>query len=436
MEELISSGNLQLRKDRDILADLGLQEILFNLIFTYGLPWILLGLNTVFGVIISIPPNFNEKCMNLQKDIGKKKKNDDDSADSYMGSSFATWRQVIKSFLLDRVLNNPDAVINANQQMLLQSEEMTAKERQQQLCKKIDDGKKQYFMKKFFSLVLFLDAARRNGILSLSALFTRESSVKSSKEIILCFYKGLMKGTGDVIKSLSIGGYSVSFEQKATHAFDFTVRDIMLDLRDGVRLGRLVELLAQSNDLSEVLRVPASSRLQKIKNVELAIKKLYGYGQPLTDVSIDLGHEVRDIVAGDRDQTLGLLWKILFRLELKRLIDPLYVIREVEIITERKESDAQSVYDMHEALAFAVSVPVRFPNGTILYPACLGKKKLTGNNVLIPAAGTKNIPVAMTSKATGVVSDAPYPSSGTYVYIYIYIIYIYILICIHMNICI
>jgi hypothetical protein len=174
MEEYVSSGNSMLREDRNILADLGLQEVLFNLIFAYGLPWILLGLNTVFGVVISIPPSFSEK--NIQNDI--KKKTVHDSSVSCMGSSFVVWRQVIKSFLLNRLLNNPDAVLNANQQVLLISEEMTTKERQQLLSKKIDDEKKKYFMKKFFSFVLFLDAARKNRILGLSALFTRESGVR------------------------------------------------------------------------------------------------------------------------------------------------------------------------------------------------------------------------------------------------------------------
>ena len=46
-------------------------------------------------------------------------------------------------------------------------------------------------------------------------------------------------------------------------------------MRDGVRLARLMELLTHTGGLSESLRVPAVSRLQKLHNVSLVIKRMH-----------------------------------------------------------------------------------------------------------------------------------------------------------------
>ena len=51
---------------------------------------------------------------------------------------------------------------------------------------------------------------------------------------------------------------------------------IQVDLRDGVRLARLMELLTHTGDISTALRVPAVSRLQKLHNVGLVFKKFKG----------------------------------------------------------------------------------------------------------------------------------------------------------------
>jgi hypothetical protein len=53
-----------------------------------------------------------------------------------------------------------------------------------------------------------------------------------------------------------------------------------VDLRDGVRLTKLTELLIHDTSVRggtlDLLRVPANSRLQKMHNVGLALKSLYG----------------------------------------------------------------------------------------------------------------------------------------------------------------
>ena len=54
---------------------------------------------------------------------------------------------------------------------------------------------------------------------------------------------------------------------------DYKVRHFNSDLKDGVRLTRLVEIITEC-PLTDKLRVPANSRLQKIHNVGLVLSKL------------------------------------------------------------------------------------------------------------------------------------------------------------------
>jgi len=47
-------------------------------------------------------------------------------------------------------------------------------------------------------------------------------------------------------------GYSVVHDQKPLHEFDFTVKNLAVDLRDGVRLCRLIDLHCPALDLCDV----------------------------------------------------------------------------------------------------------------------------------------------------------------------------------------
>lgn len=199
VEQEVCEGRLLIRDDRDILADLGLQEELFALLFSYEMPWIRLGLEIVFGEIISIHksgannPNLHPCKSNCPK-----------------------WKSAIKSFVLDKLFTSRDIVAQyKKQQLLCVSYE-----------KKMKTQIRQHVIKKFLSLVLLLDSAKKNVILLLPTLFKRNAPVKSSKDVILTFCREIMKGEGDVIRHLSLLGYSVSFTQSFIDEFDFTVKNL------------------------------------------------------------------------------------------------------------------------------------------------------------------------------------------------------------------
>ena len=63
--------------------------------------------------------------------------------------------------------------------------------------------------------------------------------------------------------------------------------------------------------MSAKLRVPAVSRLQKLHNVELALDALRTCDPPLQFAATK-----KDVVDGNREKTLGLLWTMILRWKL------------------------------------------------------------------------------------------------------------------------
>jgi hypothetical protein len=197
VEAEVCEGRLVLREDRDILADLGLQEELFGLLFSYEMPWMRLCLEIVFGEIISIH-----------------------SAAKYMAypckSNCPKWKTAIKTFVMERMLSSQDLVAQyTKQQLLCVSHE-----------KKLRTQTRQHLLKKFLAVILLLDTAKRENVLKLPTLFVRTAVVKSSKEVILTFSREIMRGEGDVIRHLGLLGYGVSFAQTFIDEFDYTVKNL------------------------------------------------------------------------------------------------------------------------------------------------------------------------------------------------------------------
>jgi hypothetical protein len=148
------------------------------------------------------------------------------------------------------------------------------------------------------------------------------------------------------MRHLGIVHYSVHFAQSFVDEFHFPVTNLAVDLRDGVRLARLVDLLTDEKaQLTKQLRVPAVSRLQKLHNVSTVIAKLDWTGEKPV--------EAKHVVDGNRSMTLVLLWKIMFSHELGQLITPAKVMREVQLI-HANDSWRRSRYDEHDVAAMAV----------------------------------------------------------------------------------
>jgi len=146
----ISEGRLALRDERDIFADLGLQETLLNFLFSYELPWLRLGLETVFGQVIALPSKLSHHTCS---------------------SEDPKWKSALKGFIFEHLL--ADENINSKfskQTLMCVRHEKTMK-----------DMLRKHLLSKFLSLVLVLDASRSADIFSMPTLFVRTAVIKSSK---------------------------------------------------------------------------------------------------------------------------------------------------------------------------------------------------------------------------------------------------------------
>ena len=213
IEQSVHTRSMSLRDDRDILIDLGLQQILLNMIFNYELPWIRLGLETIFGEMISLPisqKNFNNFQFPCQ-------------------SGCLKWKNILKVFIQEKFFIHESLLSVSKFQ-----------------SKSLKEMKGQFLLKKFLFLVLFLDKAKNNNLLNLPILFTRDSTLKSSKDVLLEFSKELMKGDGDFIRHLNSIGYTISYVQTPLGEFDFIVTDIEVMIHTTLRSKILTHVATKS----------------------------------------------------------------------------------------------------------------------------------------------------------------------------------------------
>uniref|UniRef100_A0A0X3NSN7 Calponin-homology (CH) domain-containing protein n=2 Tax=Schistocephalus solidus TaxID=70667 RepID=A0A0X3NSN7_SCHSO len=205
-----------------------------------------------------------------------------------------------------------------------------------------NDHYNRQIVKRVLVLIWLLDQSRAKQIVRYSpCLFKLKSMIKSSAEVLLKFANLCLQGEVNLVRALSAIGATVCVSQNALDEFDFTVKNLAVDLRDGLRLVKLADLLLEGkvstdhsglNDSGSILshvgnlmslvRFPPISRLQKIHNVGIALsafeaasegKNLFtAAGKPISE---------RDIVDGHRSKTLSLLWCILLRFQVTALLD-------------------------------------------------------------------------------------------------------------------
>jgi len=146
---------------------------------------------------------------------------------------------------------------------------------------------------------------------------------------------------GDFIKHLAYLGYDVKHNQTPLDEFDFAVTNIATDLKCGVRLCRIMEILTSQNITSK-LRIPVVSRLQNIHNVDLALKAL-----AKSEAGMPPHHTItsKDIVNGHMEKTLGLLWHLIFGFQLGQILHEDRLSKEIQFLEKCLHFKALSVND-------------------------------------------------------------------------------------------
>ena len=224
-----------MRKDRNLLADVGQRQLVLDMLLSYRPEWLRLALETVFGEVIAEHTS-------------------------------------IKAFLKHRLLAFDD--LRAYHKSTISGDRSAA-------C--VADAN-QAVLRRFLRLVYFMDMAHAEGILgdeqsvgnAARCLFRKAAAYKASPAVLVEFGSQFLAAEGNIVRHLRLFGFEVTYTQGLLEEWDFHVASLASDLRDGVLLCRLAEVLAKLPPLRLVrdCRVPAISRLQKRHNVRVAFRVL------------------------------------------------------------------------------------------------------------------------------------------------------------------
>lgn len=327
LQSSLTCGTLSIPKDLQIRNsrlkhDLGLRREFFDIwIQTYDLRALVPALEVVVGRRIFA----DSRLSNLQSDPSL-------TNDSKTRKAMA---RKLESFLEVFLLHNEDMVHHAAG-LAGVSREAHAKAYRRTVLRSV-------------VLVILLDHARQSSSTALPRqLFLSSSPYKSSVEVLLALARLLLPSCGDFPKSLGHLGCHVAYRQHELQEYDYTIDNIAVDVRDGVRLTRIVEALFYTSDdartgfgdqtevtlpsgdalsllgderdlpLSKHLKYPCISRAAKIYNCQIALSALNSVKGGRAIVG-DVRAE--DIVDGYREKTIALLWALVSKWGLASLVD-------------------------------------------------------------------------------------------------------------------
>uniref|UniRef100_A0A6B2EBG0 Putative microtubule binding protein n=1 Tax=Phlebotomus kandelakii TaxID=1109342 RepID=A0A6B2EBG0_9DIPT len=260
---LVEKRQLTIQQNRDLHKDLALQRQILELIFCFNPLWLRIGLEVVF----------NEKIeLNSNRDI-----------------------HGLTNFILNRLFRNKALEKKSNRSYTLSLEYGT----------KI----KKFALKQLFHLIFLLDRAKEKRIIKHNpCLFVKGAQWKESMEIMTQVASHLVTNIGDILRYLKRIGYVVEHKQTYLDEFNYAFTNLATDLRDGIRLTRVMEVILMREDLSKNLRFPAISLLQKRYNADVAL-------MALTEAEFEIVGNItgKDIAEGHREKTLSLLWQIIYK---------------------------------------------------------------------------------------------------------------------------
>ncbi|KAF1920673.1 hypothetical protein BDU57DRAFT_509085 [Ampelomyces quisqualis] len=211
-------------------------------------------------------------------------------------------------------------------------------------------------------LAMLLDKSKTTACLP-GCLFQTTSPHKTSVEVLHQLSNLVLPSLGDITRPLGHLNYKVEHVQYPLQEYTYHIENIAVDLRDGISLTRLVELLLYSSStleqedktvtismptgelltsdttdkeswvLSQHLKYPAIGRPQKVYNVQIALSALEG-APGIPRHAFD-AIKAEDIVDGHRENTLSLLWSLVGKCGLGNIVDWPQVVKETKRFTEQ-----------------------------------------------------------------------------------------------------
>lgn len=245
-------------------------------------------------------------------------------------------------------------------------------------------------------LVWLLDQAAVSGYHS-TRLFKLKSAHKSSASVLTALAGMLIPSIGDIGRALKHMDYTVDYIQDPLDEVVYRIDNLAVDLRDGVMLNKLVELLLyhtptkvwerldgeeetvtivlpdatvlqsalytadgvqQNRILVQHLKMPALGHAQKMYNVDIALQALAGH--PRTAEAVAANTTAETIVNGHRENTLNLLWSLVSSIGLDVLLDKKALISDIiRLETTSADLDILTIDTLLQKWAAAYCAPHR-----------------------------------------------------------------------------
>uniref|UniRef100_A0A0E0Q905 Calponin-homology (CH) domain-containing protein n=1 Tax=Oryza rufipogon TaxID=4529 RepID=A0A0E0Q905_ORYRU len=297
----IDNGRLKMKEHCPLVSDLRLRDKAIRIFMCYNPKWLRIGLHIVLGGDSWI-----------QNESQKKDK------------EVAFLKFVLEKQLFVHMNTQPSALNKAP-------------EGHRRAC--YAEAASNSILKRLFLLVAALDRAKiesglpsESGIDGLDGgsplLFCRQTEIKSSRQIVQESLGEVMHGEGDLLMHLNIMGYKLNYQQLALSEYDFTVGNLFEDLQDGIILCRIIQLL--TSDASIILKViaPSDTYKKRLHNCTMAIQYIKQAGFPLSDAD-GLSISAEDIVNGDKELILALLWNMFIYMQLPVLVNETSVAQEI-----------------------------------------------------------------------------------------------------------
>lgn len=204
------NNRLDIKADRHIHLDLVLQRSLLELLLCYNPLWLRIGLEVIFNVQLNLTSNH---------DI------------------YGMTRFIISSMFKSQYLADKYSKFSQQKEYL--------------------DKLRKFTVKNFLFVIFFLDRAKEARLIKQNpCLFVKRAPYKESNEILKKFASLVLANYGDIIRMLRRFEYTLTHKQTVIDEFDFAFKNLAVDLRDGVRLTKVMEVILMRDDLVQRVRVP------------------------------------------------------------------------------------------------------------------------------------------------------------------------------------
>lgn len=198
-------------------------------------------------------------------------------------------------------------------------------------------------IKNLILIIIFLERVKLLRLIDNDpCLYNRDSKFKSTKESLDILSRDFISSDTNLLRRLKLAGYEPIYKQTSLDEFNYLIttndnNKLFDDLKDGIRLTRCAQILLSSNneyvarfDLSTKLKCPVVNLVHKLTNIDQAFDLLQTYG------NINLtGITNKDIMNGNKQRILELLWRIFTTCYLPKYLFPIEKLnQEIFILTK------------------------------------------------------------------------------------------------------